>query len=170
MNFRSMFSNPVERTGVDLSRKYATQYQLVRPFSKDEKGKFINESPFNRLIELGKVDIEESIQSYYDSTNFSKLIERYVLSGYDPRIVDVRVGQYADISNIPDNLNEFNAYFDSLKMENLSPELQRAILSDDSAQLDNAINAEINLLMRKHGYSPDSSKSNDTKSNEGGKE
>lgn len=154
MIFRSMFHNPTEsRKGVDLSRKYETQYKLVRPYSKDENGKVINQTPFNRLVEVGKIDIEESIQSYAESTDFGKIIEKYVLSGYDERLVDVRAGQYLDISNIPDNINDFNEYFDSLKFENYSKELKDAIVNNPD-NLDNAINAEIDkILLSKYGIS-----------------
>lgn len=56
------------------------------------------------VIVTGKTNIDDYIQSFKDDTDIYKILDRLSMSGAQPPVVPLE--QFADISNVPDNIHE----------------------------------------------------------------
>ena len=134
MKFQGMFQINNSKTKQDISNNLVPVYQLLKPYAIDTKtGEFLNKSSEPILKKVCDKDIDEEIQSYKDSVDIYKLIERAVLSG-DQNMLNQRVGTFADIFGIPDNINDFYAKFDS----NLSKAAQELEQLKHATTIENA--------------------------------
>lgn len=124
---------PVEKIGQDLSDPIVKIYQEVPPYAVDpETGEFINKSSRPKIVEVGQKNIDEEIQSYKDSVDTYKILEKFALTG-DNSIINRRVGEFGDIVDIPDNINDFGQYVDSKikELKQTNPELAKQIINDN---------------------------------------
>lgn len=92
----------------DCSNKYFQEYVEIPPFTKDEKGNWLNDTSVPKFVEGKKIDIQEQVQSYYELVDLKHLLARVESSG-DDSILHVKNGIYADISDMPDDFNFENA-------------------------------------------------------------
>lgn len=94
-----------KKTGIDCSNEYEKQFVEITPYTKDAKtGKYLNERSISIFKENGKVNIQEQIDSYRDTCDIYKIIDRYTASG-DPALLNQRKGVFVDISDFPDDSN-----------------------------------------------------------------
>lgn len=130
--FRTMWNNPFEPKGLDASNTKEKLFKEILPYTKDEKGKFLNDSPESIFVECGYVDIQEKIQSYAKECDIYSILEKFAASG-DDSFINRSVGVYTDITGIPQNLNDFNDLVNSNidDVMSLPDEVQRAILNND---------------------------------------
>lgn len=54
-----------------------------------------------RLVEVGKIDVQEQIASYEDSVDLGKMIQRF--RNGDQSALNKRPGQYIDVSMLPND-------------------------------------------------------------------
>lgn len=129
--FRTMWDNPFKTEGLDCSETKEKLYKEVLPYTKDEKGKFINDSPNSIFVECGYVDIQEKIQSYAKECDIYSVLEKFAASG-DESFIQRQVGVYSDITGIPQNLNDFNSLVNNNidEIMKLPDEVSKAILND----------------------------------------
>lgn len=92
----------------DCSNLYFQEYVEIPPFSKDEKGNWINDTSVPKFVEGKKINIQEQVQSYYELVDLKHLIARVESSG-DMSLLHVKNGIYADISDMPDDFEFDNA-------------------------------------------------------------
>ena len=109
MKFRGQYINTTLRTGQDLSREYEQTYVELAPFARNEKGEFLNDSPFPKLIEGEKVNIQERINSFFEDVDLYSILKKVSLTG-DLSYLDRKAGFYGDFSNLPNNYNDLNDY------------------------------------------------------------
>lgn len=130
MKFRGQYCNCTLRSSQDLSRRFEQTYKEIAPFARDEKGNFLNDSPYPILVEGEKVDIQERIDSYRDDVDLYSILKKVSLTG-DLSYLDKKAGFYADFSNIPHNYNDINDYYKSLAKDfrELPKDIRDAILS-----------------------------------------
>lgn len=130
MKFRGQYCNCTLRSSQDLSRRFEQTYKEIAPFARDEKGNFLNDSPYPILVEGDKVDIQERIDSYRDDVDLYSILKKVSLTG-DLSYLDKKAGFYADFSNIPHNYNDINDYYKSLAKDfrELPQDIREAILS-----------------------------------------
>lgn len=132
--FRSMWCNPYNPIFQDLSNEFEETYEEIPPYTKDEEGNWLNDTSVPKLVSAGKINIQERIQSFLDDVDIYKILERFAYTGdlalfnqtpsYDNDI---------DISSIPDNINDFNEYYNKFRadLSSLNPDLARLILDDN---------------------------------------
>lgn len=137
MKFNSMYGPGVEKTGLDYSNTKEPIYTEIPPYTKDEKGEWLNDTSFPKVIQTGYIDVQEKIQSYADDVDIYKILERFAYSG-DTTLINRSHGVYTDVSNIPDNLHAFNEYVGTNleALKDIDPDLAKAILSEDSTESD----------------------------------
>lgn len=128
MNFKSNLA-PRKRVAVDLSRKFIPQFIEIPPYAKDpDTGKYLNESPFPKLIELDPKDIQKEIDSYAQDCDIYNIIRRSQ-QGLDVSYA-FKEKQYADVSNIPDNKLDQIAQAEQVSKVSLSDDVKNALLSN----------------------------------------
>lgn len=93
--------------GSDLSCEYNQTYIEIPPFTKNEKGEWINDSAVSKWVKGDKLNVVEYVQSFRDSVDLSKIIDLVSKTG-DTTLLNRRQGFYADITDIPQNQNDFN--------------------------------------------------------------
>ena len=147
--YPTMYSGFGLRTAQDLSNVYEDVYTEVPPYAKDENGKFINATSEPVIKKTGRVNVQEKIQSFRDDVDIYKILEKMALAGQPLSDVYVDENSVLDYSNIPDNINDFNAWvsanYDALL--SLPKELSSMIIKDDFNE------AEFNKAFNEY-YSP----------------
>lgn len=129
--FRTAWNNPFKPVGIDCSNTKEKLYEEILPYTKDENGKLINDSPYSIFVEKGYVDIQEKIQSYAKECDIYSILEKFANSG-DESFIQKSVGYYGDISSVPTNLNDFNDLVNN-GIDNIMAmpeEIGKAILND----------------------------------------
>lgn len=102
MQFRTNYTKN-KKIGIDCSNVYDKQYVEIVPYTKDAKtGKYLNESSVSIFKENGKINIQEQIDSYRDSCDIYKIIDKYNASG-DMSLLNQRKGVFVDITDFPDD-------------------------------------------------------------------
>lgn len=131
---------PRKKTVSKCSNPYVTIYKEVPPYAVDEQtGEFINKSSRPKIVEVGKKNIDEEIQSYADSVDIYKILEKFALSGCtDNSLITRRVGEFADIVDIPDNINDFGQYVDKKikDLKEMSPDIAKKVLNENISASD----------------------------------
>lgn len=145
--FRSMWCNPFGIIQQDYSNPFEEVFEEIPPYALDPKtGKLLNETSQPILISKGKINVWEKIQSFRDEVDLYKILEKFAYSG-DQSILNARACSYGDISNLPDNINDYAAFvdkhIDNLKAMNL--ELAKKVLDDNISSLD--IENEANKIL-----------------------
>lgn len=84
-------------------------YKEIKPGTFDKDGNILNKNDHNILIEAGEENLQEKIQSYADSVDIYKMIEKFILTG-DESYINNGKGAYMDLSSLPDNINDFQDY------------------------------------------------------------
>lgn len=137
MKFNSMFGPGVEKTGLDYSNTKELIFTEIPPYTKGEDGEWLNETSFPKIVQTGVVDVQEKIQSYAEDVDIYKILERFAYSG-DTTLINRSQGVYTDVSNIPDNLHDFNSYVGANleTLKNIDSDLAKAILNEDSTESD----------------------------------
>lgn len=154
IKFRTIYSE-YERTPQDLSRQTEDVYKYLEPFATDlQTGEILNKSSYPKLVKVGKLNIYNKIQEFRDSVDLYKILDKVLATG-DASFLQRRVGSFADISNIPDNIHDFNSHFDSQvsELKKVSPEVGKMIL-DNSVSVDD-INKLIQNEVKKQILSKD---------------
>jgi len=132
--FRSMWSNPFGVKEQDLSNELEDVYQEIQPFAVDPKtGEFLNNSSIPKVIKTGQINIQEKIQSFADEVDLYHILEKFAYSE-DNTIINQKPCAYGDISEMPDNLNDYaqfvNKHID--KLTSLNPDLAKMVLDESS--------------------------------------
>lgn len=131
--FRSQWCNPYEPIYQDLSNEYEETFEEIPPYTKDEKGNWLNDTSVPKLVPTGKINIQERIQSFYDDVDIYKILERFAYTG-DMGLFNQRESYDTDIdiSSIPTNFNDFNDYYNHFRDElsKVNPDIARLILDD----------------------------------------
>ena len=137
--FRSMWFNPYKSDPQDLSNEFEDTFIEIAPFTRDEKGNWLNDSSVPKLVPNGKINIQERIQSFKDDVDIYKILERFAYTG-DMALFNQRpsMDNDIDISNLPDNLNDFNDVFNNMKdtLGSLHPDLAKMVLDDKTSFAD----------------------------------
>lgn len=139
------------KTAQNLFVEFVDVYQEIPPYAVDTKtGDLLNKTPDPILINVGKKNIVEEIQSYSDSVNIYKILERCALSG-DMSFLNRRVGTFGDFVNLPDNINELNDFCNSIfeKNKNVSKSILEAAINKSltSGDLAKIINDHVNGII-----------------------
>lgn len=114
--FKSQYNNCVPIVAQDLSNVYEQTYRELAPYERNEKGEFLNDSPYPKLVPADKVNIQEKIDSFFEDVDLYHILSRVALTG-DLSPLDKKSGFYGDISNIPNNYNDINDYYKNLSKE-----------------------------------------------------
>lgn len=147
MKFRGQYLNTTDRTSQDLSREYEQTYIELAPFARNEKGEFLNDSPFPKLVEGEKVNIQERINSFFEDVDLYSILKKVSLTG-DLSYLDKKAGFYGDFSNLPNNYNDLNNYYKELAKDfnNLPDAVKEIIKSDKPIE---EVFEEINKISQK---------------------
>ena len=130
--FRSMWSNPYGFEGLDYSNELEDVYEEIAPYALDAKtGGLLNNSSIPKVVKTGQVNVKEKINSFAKEVDLYSILEKFAYSN-DPALLNARACSYGDISNFPDNLNDYaqyvNKHVDNLK--SLNPELGKMVIDD----------------------------------------
>lgn len=164
--FRSMWFNPYGITGQDLSNELEEVFEEIPAYAVDPKtGALLNGSSVPVIVPKGKINVHDKIQSFAQEVDLYHILEKFAYSG-DQAIINARECQYGDISEMPDNLNDYcqlvNKQFNKIK--SLNPELAKMIIDENASP--EAIEAKANEIyqMRLDDYlKKDSKESEDNK-------
>lgn len=128
--FNSMYGPGVKKTGQDLSRETEKVFIEVPPFAVNEKGEFLNKTDSPILKENGVVNVQEKIQSFKDDVDIYKILEKVALTG-DTSILNQKIGSFADLVNLPDNVNDMNEYIKkATDVEGVSKDILEAAVNE----------------------------------------
>ena len=111
--WRGQYSNPKPIEPIDLSNQYEDTFIELAPYARNEKGEFLNDSPYPKLVPGEKVNIQERIDSFFEDVDLYSLLAKVGATG-DTSYLDKKRGFYSDVSNIPNNYNEINSYYKNL--------------------------------------------------------
>lgn len=137
--FRTMYSC-IEKTAVDCSDPFQKTYKELPPYAVDiETKKIINKKSVPVLVEDEPFNIDEYIQSFKDDCDIYTILEKFALTGCtDTSLINKCVMSFGDISDLPDNFNDLNEYFDNAnkKLTSFSKDVATQIL-DEKISVDN---------------------------------
>lgn len=107
-------------------------YKVVPPYTKDPKtGKFLNDTCELKRVKTGSFDVDKDIQSYAKDVDLYGILEKFAVSG-NTDLINRSVAQFADISNVPDNIHDASKEF-NVQAENfnkLPDELKSKVIDD----------------------------------------
>lgn len=130
--FRSMWCNPFGIIKQDNSSHFEDVYTEIPAYAIDpETGKLLNDSSVPKLVKTGKIDVWEKIQSVKKEADLYSILEKFAYSG-DNSLLNARPCSYGDISNIPDNINDYTKFVDAhfKNLKSLNPELAKMVIDD----------------------------------------
>ena len=132
--FRSMWSNPFKIKEQDLSNEVEDVYQEIQPFAVDAKtGEFLNNSSIPKVVKIGQINVQEKIQSFANDVDLYHILEKFAYSE-DKSLINQKECAYGDISEMPDNLNDYaqfvNKHIDNLT--SLNPDLAKMVIDESS--------------------------------------
>jgi len=130
--FRSMWSNPFGILKVDNSNKFEDVFTELPPYYVDpNSGEVINNSSVPKLIKTGQVNVWEKIQSFKKEADLYSILEKFAYSN-DNTLLNARPCSYGDISEIPDNINDYTRFVDAhfKNLKSLNPELAKMVIDD----------------------------------------
>lgn len=137
--FKGMWTK-TEKTGLDYSRKLEKRFVEVPPYACDiETGKIINKTSEPMLIEDDPFDVDEYIQSFKDECDIYTILEKFALTGCtDSTLINKKVMSFGDISDLPDNFNDLNKYFDEAneKIKEFNADIAKDIIDDSKKTTD----------------------------------
>lgn len=109
-NGRSVY----DKTAVNCYEQFRQTYKEVPPLAVDpQSGDIMNKTHDVQLVKSDPIDIQDDIDSYFDSVDLKTNIVRLSKQGIDPvAALNVPCADvYADISQLPDNINDWKAFF-----------------------------------------------------------
>lgn len=123
-------NKPLPRPKFD---NYIREYTLLRPLAKDEKGKILNDTRFDKFEETSKTDLQEYIDSFYDECDIYKILERCARSG-DFSILLNDTKEYGDTTPFKDNRPDNDETLKKLQTnyENINADVKAALLAGKS--------------------------------------
>lgn len=130
--FNSMFCCSVKLVDQDLSRETEEVFEEVAPFAIDpETGDLLNKTSQPMLISKGFINVHDKIQSFAKEADIYSILEKFAASG-DQTLLNARECGYGDLTQLPDNLNDFAQYVrNNFKaLDNLNPELAKLVIDD----------------------------------------
>lgn len=137
--FKGMWSQ-TKKTGLDYSRKLEKRFVEVPPYACDvETGKIINKTSEPILIEDEPFDVDEYIQSFKDECDIYTILEKFALTGCtDSSLINKKVMSFGDISELPDNFNDLNKYFEdaNAKIKEFNNDIAKDIIDDSKKTSD----------------------------------
>lgn len=137
--FRTMYSG-IEKTAEDCSDPYQKTYKELPPYAVDpETKKILNKKSVPIFVEDEPFNIDEYIQSFKDDCDIYTILEKFALTGCtDTSLINKGVMSFGDISELPDNFNDLNEYFEKAnkKLDSFSKDVASQIL-DESISIDN---------------------------------
>lgn len=138
VKFRTPYGG-VEKTKQDCSNPMQKRWKEVPPYAVDIKtGKFINKSSEPILVEDEPFNIFEYIQSFKADCDIYTILEKFALTGCtDTSIINKGVMSFGDISDLPDNFNDLNEYFENAtkKLSEFNDDTAKQIL-DENVSID----------------------------------
>lgn len=144
--FKTQFTT-LERKGIDLSNPYEETFIELEPYARNDKGEFLNDSPFPKLVSNGKVNVQERIDSFRDDVDLYKILDKVLTTG-DISYLDRKAGFYGDISDLPDNYNDLQDYYKNVSKEfNTLPDDLKDLIRNGAS--DDDIQAYMNDLISK---------------------
>ena len=131
--FRCMWCNPFGIETQDCSDPYQEVFEEIPAYAVDPKtGEFLNKGSNPILISKGKINVQERIQSFAKETDLYSILEKFAYGG-DPVLINARDCSYADLSDLPNDLNGFSQYCkNNFKLlNNMNPELAKMVVDDN---------------------------------------
>lgn len=119
----------VKKVAQDLSNSLVDVYTELPPFAIDlDTGKLLNSSRDPKKVLAGKRDLQEEIDSYRDDCDIYKILAKVAASG-DTSFLNRKVGTFADLAHLPDNMNDLHFYVNNLP-NNVEPDVLKIALGD----------------------------------------
>lgn len=107
---------PTEKHGLDCSNPWRKQFIEIQPFAVDpETGEILNQSPCVALKEVAPINQDEQIQSFFESTDLKTCLNRIRHGSGEDLPVANGEARYLDLSNLPKNVMELDAYIKNKK-------------------------------------------------------
>lgn len=131
--FRSMWSNPYGFETQDLSNEFEEVFEEVPAYAVDPcTGKFLNNSSVPKIISKGKINVQERIQSFEKEVDLYSILEKFAYSG-DTALLNARKCDYADLSELPNDLNGFALFTKSQfdKLKSMNPDLAKLVVDEN---------------------------------------
>lgn len=134
--FRTLFGGS-SRTKQDCSNPMQKRWKELPPYAVDvESGKIINKLSVPVLVPDEDFNIDEYIQSFKEDTDIYTILEKFALTGCtDMSLINKGIMSFGDISELPDNFNDMNEYFENAnkKLDSMSKELAKSILDENKS-------------------------------------
>lgn len=121
--------------------KFIETYVEIPPYAIDkETGEILNKTNKPILVKGEDFNFYEKIQSYRDDCNIYSILAKYAMTG-DESVLNKKVGTFADIVDIPDNINDFVHGMDEKqkRLSKLSVKDQKVILDGNSNQVSDLV-------------------------------
>lgn len=137
------------RTPEDCSNPFQKRYKEIPPYAVDvSTGKIVNKKSVAVLVPDEDFNIDEYIQSFKEECDIYTILEKFALTGCtDTSLINKNVMSFGDISELPDNFNDLNEYFESAnkKINEFSKELAQKVLDNDISvdSIQKDLNAQI---------------------------
>lgn len=128
-------NSPVFRDKVELydfSNPYIEQYKEIPPLASNEDGEIINLTKYPKLVKIDDLNIQEKIQSFYETSDLYHVLATFAKS-QDPSLIFVKNdGQYGDFSGFshlsPQDIQEAHQRAKNA-FDSLSKDEQDAVLA-----------------------------------------
>jgi len=134
LKFNTIYGGIV-KTAEDCSDPYQKRYKEIPPYAVDTETKnIINKKSVPVLVEDEPFNIDEYIQSFKDECDIYTILEKFALTGCtDTSLINKGVMSFGDISELPDNMNDMNEYFDNLnkKLAEFNEDTAKQILDEN---------------------------------------
>lgn len=119
----------VKKVAQDLSNSLIDIYSELPPFAIDlDTGKLLNPERDPKKVLAGKRDLQEEIESYRDDCDIYKILAKVAASG-DTSFLNRKVGTFADLAHLPDNMNDLHFYVSNLP-NNVDNDVLKIALGD----------------------------------------
>ena len=76
-SFKTNYSSRSKK-GLDYSDPYRQTFVELLPFTKGSDGKWLNDTSISKFVEGDKINVDEQIQTYRDSVDIYKIIEKFL--------------------------------------------------------------------------------------------
>lgn len=134
LKFNTIFGG-IKKTEQDCSDPYQKRFKEIPPYAVDTESKnFINKTSVPVLVEDEPFNVDEYIQSFKDECDIYTILEKFALTGCtDTSIINKGVMSFGDISELPDNLNDMEEYFNKLnkKLATFNDDTAKQILDEN---------------------------------------
>ena len=96
-------------------------YQELPPFTIDkDTGKVVNPTSQIKLVKVGTEDIQEKINSFYDSSCLQCQLAHIAEGSCDPSSLNAVNGQYLDVSEVPTDVDDLIKFLDKVRTDSLA--------------------------------------------------